>query len=141
MAEELGLQMAIRSLEHLLQYGQQNIHRTLPLALGLLCISNPKVFIFPALADYSLVGTICLFVFFSLQLPALVCPGITLVISPLVSLIQDQIIHLLQVMFALSLTSAAFNTIWTIYVLLIERYTFFFFELHLGKHTCCLLKC
>ncbi|KAL3620845.1 hypothetical protein CASFOL_035757 [Castilleja foliolosa] len=30
------------------------------------------------------------------QLPALVCPGITLVISPLVSLIQDQIMHLHQ---------------------------------------------
>lgn len=43
MAEELGLDMAIRSLEHLLQYGEQNIRRAIPLALGLLCISNPKV--------------------------------------------------------------------------------------------------
>lgn len=43
MAEELGLEMAIRSLEHLLQYGEQNIRRAVPLALGLLCISNPKV--------------------------------------------------------------------------------------------------
>ena len=43
MGEELGLEMAIRSLEHLLQYGEQNIRRAVPLALGLLCISNPKV--------------------------------------------------------------------------------------------------
>ncbi|CAL5381212.1 unnamed protein product [Camellia sinensis] len=43
MAEELGLEMAIRSLEHLLQYREQNIRRAVPLALGLLCISNPKV--------------------------------------------------------------------------------------------------
>lgn len=42
MAEELGHEMAIRSLEHL-QYGEQNIRRAVPLALALLCISNPKV--------------------------------------------------------------------------------------------------
>ena len=43
MAEELGCDMAIRSLEHLLQYGEQNIRRAVPLALGILSISNPKV--------------------------------------------------------------------------------------------------
>ncbi|XP_065875691.1 26S proteasome non-ATPase regulatory subunit 2 homolog A-like [Euphorbia lathyris] len=43
MAEDLGVEMAIRSLGHLLQYGEQNIRRAVPLALGLLCISNPKV--------------------------------------------------------------------------------------------------
>jgi 26S proteasome regulatory subunit N1 len=52
MSEELGIDMAIRSLEHLLRYGKQSIRRAVPLALGLLCISNPKVFIFLALADY-----------------------------------------------------------------------------------------
>ena len=46
MSEELGRDMAIRSLEHVLQYGEQNIRRAVPLALGLLCISNPKVNIF-----------------------------------------------------------------------------------------------
>jgi 26S proteasome regulatory subunit N1 len=35
--------MAIRSLEHLLQYGEQNIRRAVPLALGILSVSNPKV--------------------------------------------------------------------------------------------------
>lgn len=49
MAEELGIEMAIRSLEHLLQYGEQNIRRAVPLALGLLCISNPKV-IYPLIS-------------------------------------------------------------------------------------------
>jgi HEAT repeat protein len=58
MAEELGVEMAIRSLEHLLQYGEQNIRRAVPLALGLLCISNPKVFILLALAEYPLVRSI-----------------------------------------------------------------------------------
>ncbi|KAL5224121.1 hypothetical protein ABZP36_010760 [Zizania latifolia] len=43
MAEELGAEMAVRSLERLLQYGEQNIRRAVPLALGLLCVSNPKV--------------------------------------------------------------------------------------------------
>ncbi|KAF8379149.1 hypothetical protein HHK36_028578 [Tetracentron sinense] len=53
MAEELGVEMAIRSLEHLLQYGEQNIRRAVPLALGLLCISNPKVNVMDSLSRLS----------------------------------------------------------------------------------------
>ncbi|XP_073526575.1 uncharacterized protein [Phyllobates terribilis] len=53
MAEELGLEMAIRSLEHMLQYGEQNIRRSVPLALGLLCISNPKVNVMDTLSRLS----------------------------------------------------------------------------------------
>ncbi|KAL7603088.1 hypothetical protein Lser_V15G17043 [Lactuca serriola] len=50
MAEELGLDMVIRSLEHLLQYGEQNIRKAVPLALGLLSISNPKVHVMDTLS-------------------------------------------------------------------------------------------
>ncbi|KAG4980911.1 hypothetical protein JHK82_034157 [Glycine max] len=45
------------------------------------------------------------------QLPALIHPGITLVISPLVSLIQDQIMHLLQANIPAAYLSA--NMEWT----------------------------
>ncbi|KAJ4717333.1 DNA helicase, ATP-dependent [Melia azedarach] len=45
------------------------------------------------------------------QLPALICPGITLVISPLVSLIQDQIMHLLQANIPAAYLSASME--WT----------------------------
>ncbi|KAF9608672.1 hypothetical protein IFM89_010456 [Coptis chinensis] len=53
MAEELGLEMAIRSLEHVLQYGEQNTRQAVPLALGLLCISNPKVNVMDTLSRLS----------------------------------------------------------------------------------------
>ncbi|KAK8714824.1 hypothetical protein V6N13_042171 [Hibiscus sabdariffa] len=52
-AEELGLEMSIRSLEHLLQYGKPNIRRAVPLALGLLCTSNPKVKVINILSELS----------------------------------------------------------------------------------------
>nr|XP_043630024.1 ATP-dependent DNA helicase Q-like 4A [Erigeron canadensis] len=45
------------------------------------------------------------------QLPALICPGLTLVISPLVSLIQDQIMHLSQANIPATYLSA--NMEWT----------------------------
>lgn len=35
--------MCIRSMHHLLQYGEPIIKRTVPLAIGLLKISNPEV--------------------------------------------------------------------------------------------------
>lgn len=41
-----------------------------------------------------------------IQLPAIVCPGVTLVVSPLVSLIQDQIMHLSQANIAATYLSA-----------------------------------
>jgi bloom syndrome protein len=41
------------------------------------------------------------------QLPALICNGVTLVVSPLVSLIQDQIMHLLQANISAAYLSAS----------------------------------
>ena len=35
--------MTLRMFDHLLQYGNINIKRAIPLAMGLLCVSNPKV--------------------------------------------------------------------------------------------------
>ncbi|XP_024533370.1 26S proteasome non-ATPase regulatory subunit 2 homolog A [Selaginella moellendorffii] len=53
MAEELGSDMALRALEHLLQYGEPNIRRAVPLALGLLSISNPKINVMDTLSRLS----------------------------------------------------------------------------------------
>lgn len=50
MAEELGQDLAIRSLEHLLQYGDAPVRRAVPLALGLLSISNPKLTVMDTLS-------------------------------------------------------------------------------------------
>ena len=46
MAEGLGAEMSVRSLEQLLQYGDCSIRRAVPLALGMLCVSNPKVLLY-----------------------------------------------------------------------------------------------
>lgn len=42
MAEEIGSQMVLRTLDHLLRYGELSVRRAVPLALGLLCIGNPS---------------------------------------------------------------------------------------------------
>jgi len=41
--EEIGQEMCLRSMNHLLQYGEPIIKRTVPLAIGLLRVSNPEV--------------------------------------------------------------------------------------------------
>lgn len=41
--EDIGQEMCIRTMHHLLQYGEPIIRRTVPLALGLLRVSHPEV--------------------------------------------------------------------------------------------------
>ena len=43
MAEPLGSQMASRSLEHMLQYGDPSVRRAVPLAIAVLNISSPDM--------------------------------------------------------------------------------------------------
>jgi len=51
--EEVGTDMSVRSIDHFLQYGELTIRRAVPLALGLLHISNPKVTVIDTLAKLS----------------------------------------------------------------------------------------
>eukprot|EP01134_Creolimax_fragrantissima_P004949 CFRG4949T1 len=53
MGEEIGLDMALRSCSHLLQYGEDVIRRAVPLALALLCASNPKLSVLDTLSKLS----------------------------------------------------------------------------------------
>eukprot|EP00043_Microstomoeca_roanoka_P020805 m.254068 g.254068 ORF g.254068 m.254068 type:complete len:897 (+) comp17677_c0_seq1:221-2911(+) len=43
MGEEIGVEMALRTMNHLLQYGEPVIRRAVPLAMALLCASNPAL--------------------------------------------------------------------------------------------------
>merc|ERR1719160_2079702 len=45
--------MTLRSLDHILQYGELTLRRAVPLALGLLHISNPKVTVVDTLSKLS----------------------------------------------------------------------------------------
>lgn len=53
MGEELGSKMALRSLDHLLQYCDIVGKRAVPLALGLLSISNPQMNVMDTLSKLS----------------------------------------------------------------------------------------
>eukprot|EP01126_Amoeba_proteus_P027761 TRINITY_DN2749_c0_g2_i2.p1 TRINITY_DN2749_c0_g2~~TRINITY_DN2749_c0_g2_i2.p1 ORF type:complete len:727 (+),score=165.99 TRINITY_DN2749_c0_g2_i2:244-2181(+) len=53
MREEIGRQMVVRSFDHLLQYGEVNVRRAVPLALGILSISNPDLSIMDTLSKIS----------------------------------------------------------------------------------------
>ncbi|KAJ1972597.1 proteasome regulatory particle base subunit [Dimargaris xerosporica] len=53
MGEEVGSDMALRAFNHLMHYGEPVIRRAVPLAIGLLCASNPLVNILETLSKYS----------------------------------------------------------------------------------------
>jgi len=53
MGEEVGSEMSLRTFNHLMHYGEPVIRKTVPLAYGLLCASNPQVNILDTLSKYS----------------------------------------------------------------------------------------
>jgi 26S proteasome regulatory subunit N1 len=53
MGEEIGVDMSQRAFDHLLQYGEPVIRRAVPLALGLISISNPKINVMDTLSKLS----------------------------------------------------------------------------------------
>lgn len=53
MGEELGSEMVLRSFDHLLQYGEPVIRRAVPLALGLISVSYPRITVMDTLSKLS----------------------------------------------------------------------------------------
>lgn len=53
MGEEVGQDMILRTLGHLMHYGEANIRKAVPLALGLISPSNPQMKIYDTLSRYS----------------------------------------------------------------------------------------
>ncbi|KAK7098872.1 26S proteasome non-ATPase regulatory subunit 2-like [Littorina saxatilis] len=53
MGEEIGSEMSFRSFGHLLRYGELPIRRSVPLALALISVSNPKLQILDTLSKFS----------------------------------------------------------------------------------------
>ncbi|KAI4135422.1 MAG: hypothetical protein LQ347_000677 [Umbilicaria vellea] len=53
MGEEVGQEMVIRQFGHLMHYGEPNIRKAVPLALGLTSPSNPQMKVYDTLSRYS----------------------------------------------------------------------------------------
>ena len=53
MGEEVGQDMIIRQFGHLMHYGEPNIRKAVPLAMGLISPSNPQMKIYDTLSRYS----------------------------------------------------------------------------------------
>merc|ERR1712000_501288 len=53
MGEDVGQDMVLRQFGHLMHYGESNIRKAVPLAMGLLSPSNPQMKIYDTLSRYS----------------------------------------------------------------------------------------
>jgi 26S proteasome regulatory subunit N1 len=53
MGEDVGQEMVLRQFGHLMHYGEANIRRAVPLAMGLLSPSNPQMKVYDTLSRYS----------------------------------------------------------------------------------------
>ncbi|KAJ7512053.1 armadillo-type protein [Mycena galericulata] len=53
MGEDIGAEMSIRQFNHLMHYGEPVIRKSVPLAIGLVSISNPQLPILDTLSKYS----------------------------------------------------------------------------------------
>lgn len=53
MGEEVGQDMVLRNFGHLMHYGEANIRKAVPLAMGLLSPSNPQMKVYDTLSRYS----------------------------------------------------------------------------------------
>ncbi|KAL5114792.1 proteasome regulatory particle base subunit [Pleosporales sp. CAS-2024a] len=53
MGEDVGQDMILRTLGHLMHYGEANIRKAVPLALGLISPSNPQMKVYDTLSRYS----------------------------------------------------------------------------------------
>ncbi|KAK3060473.1 proteasome regulatory particle base subunit, partial [Coniosporium uncinatum] len=53
MGEDVGQEMILRQFGHLMHYGEANIRKAVPLAMGLISPSNPQMKIYDTLSRYS----------------------------------------------------------------------------------------